>query len=338
MAILFKAHSLPKSTKILLSMVTSVLLLIFLIRFNKYRNQEVKEDGTTLKFKEINVSFLQLVPRFTIYYPWVLATSIFAESTIFSFIPSFYVLLVSSRYLEKFWGYKEVLKFVFIVGTISNLLTVLITIVFNLIRGDVKGMDRPLGGGISYYFGFLVSLKQLIPEHNIILFKGLLNFRVKQLPFILIGLVSCWSLLISRSIYPAVPAINSTLIAFNYLRFYQAFWSDPLLPITTANGDNSNSSFIRGDASDTFRLVEFFPNILKPYLSGLFEKTYDLSVFLGIVTPFNDDIIEQSNLRTQRRLEQASQSQKSVANSVAERRRQVALQVIEDRINKETNK
>ena len=61
-------------------------------------------------------------------------------------------------------------------------------------------------------------------------------------------------------------------------------------------------------------------------------------VCLGIITPFNDDSIEQGNIRAQKRLEQANQTQKSVANSVAERRRQVALQVIEDRINKETRK
>lgn len=98
---------------------------------------------------------------------------------------------------------------------------------------------------------------------------------------------------------------------------------------------NDATNVIKGDASDVFKLVDFFPNISKPYLSVVFDKGYELAVLLGIITPFNDDSIEQGNMRAHKRLEQIDQTQKSIANSVAERRRQVALQVIEDRIHNE---
>ena len=71
-------------------------------------------------------------------------------------------------------------------------------------------------------------------------------------------------------------------------------------------------------------------------MTPVFNQVYEVSVLLGIITPFNDESVEQSNLRAQKRQEQVNQNHKNVANSVAERRRQVALQVIEDRINKET--
>lgn len=117
------------------------------------------------------------------------------------------------------------------------------------------------------------------------------------------------------------------------MRFFQALNTEPILPV--ANNDSSTGSVLIGDASDTFQLVEFFPAVTKPYVGPVFNQIYELSVLLGIVTPFNDETVQQSNTRAQKRLEQVGQSNKSIASSVAERRRQIALQVIEDRINKE---
>lgn len=325
---LLRLHQFPNSTRVSLACLTIVTTLIFLIKLGHYRSSDSSSDT---KFHDIQVPYLQLIPRYTIFYPWVVLTAIFAEITVFSLVISASVLIVSTRYVEKFWGFREVIKFITVVGTITNLTTTLVTIVSNVLRGDSSGMDKPLGGGISYYFGFLVVLKQLIPEHNIVLFQGLVNFRVKHLPFMGLCICFLWSLIISRSLYPLLPSANSFIISYTYLRFYQAFPVDPILPISASGND---ASIIVGDASDTFQLVSFFPNTLKPYLGIVFDKLYELSVFLGVVTPFNDDIIEQGNLRAQKRLEHINQTNKSVANSVAERRRQVALQVIEDRINK----
>lgn len=325
---LLKIHHLPTSTRILLGCLGCISSILFLIKLQRYQS----DTSGDLKFHDIRVSYIQLVPRYTIFYPWAVVTAIFAEISIISFIVSSAVLTVASKYIEKFWGYKEVIKFVFIVGTITNFFTVLVTILSNVARGDAVGMDRPLGGGISYYFGFLVVLKQLIPEHNISLFQGVINFRVKHLPFICISLCLVWSLIFSRSLYPFFPSIESFMVSFIYLRFFQAFAVDPILPVMS----NDNSSIIHGDPSDVFKLVEFFPSATHGVLSNVFDKCYEVAVLLGIITPFNDESIEQGNFRAQKRLEQINQTQKSVANSVAERRRQVALQVIEDRMNKDS--
>ncbi|ODV77419.1 DUF1751-domain-containing protein [Suhomyces tanzawaensis NRRL Y-17324] len=331
--------ALPRSSKVLLCALFAFTTIIFILKVNIYRF--VVDD--TLTFHDILVPFVQLIPRYTLFHPWVLVTAIFAEISVFPFILSTLVLYTSTKYVEKFWGYKEVIKFVILIGSITNLWTVLVTILCNIFREDVEGMDKPLGGGISYYFGFLVVLKQLIPEHNILLFNGMVNFRVKQFPFILLLVVLAISLIMG-TLYPFLPSIGSFVVSFLYLRFYQTFTIDPLLPITTLDGieegsaSASSGSVITGDASDTFQLVEFFPSITKPYLGYVFDKIYELGVFLGAVTPFNDELIEQGNMRVRKRQEQTNQVLKSVANSVAERRRQVALQVIEERISKESKK
>lgn len=305
-------------------LVTSLSILLIKIYV-------VQLTGSQSRLLEMIVPQIQLVPRYAIYYPWVFITAIFAEVSLLTFLASLVILYVATSYVEKFWGFKEVVKFILIVGAMTNLSTVLVAIISNIFRGDVLGMDKPLGGGISYYFGFLVVLKQLIPEHSVVLFQGLVNFRVKHLPFMLLLLVSVWSA-VTQSLYPFVPSMFSFFVSYNYLRFVQAFFEDPILPVTSANGDQTHSVFIRGDASDAFQLVEFFPSITKPYLSVVINAIFNAFVLIGVVHPFNDEVIEQSNLRAQKLSEQASQTNKLIANSVAERRRQVALQVIEDRI------
>lgn len=319
-------RSTPQSTRLVVTCLLAVSLVIFVLKW-----LAVTTPGETRTFHDINIYYLQLVPRYALYFPWVYSTSIFAEVSILSFVLSLCVLYLATSYVEKFWGPREVVQFIFMVGGATNLLTVLVTIVSNIFRGDVLGMDKPLGGGISYYFGFLVVLKQLIPEHNVVLFQGLVNFRMKHLPFILLVLVVLWSA-VTRTLYPAVPSVISFFVSYNYLRFFQTFFADPLLPISAGISDASNASMVRGDALDAFQLVEFFPSATKPYLGTVINAVYDLSVLLGVVTPFNDEAVEQSNLRAQKKSEQASKAHQ-LMNTVAERRRQVALQVIEERTN-----
>ncbi|GEQ70523.1 hypothetical protein JCM33374_g4201 [Metschnikowia sp. JCM 33374] len=327
MAVAISWRSTPKSTRVV---AVALFLTSFVILLAKINVARSPQESRALH--DIIIPYIQLVPRYAIFYPWVFFTAIFAEISVVSFLLAFCVLYVSTGYVEKFWGSREVLKFIVVVGAITNLCTVVVTIVSNIFRGDVLGMDKPLGGGVSYYFGFLVVFKQLIPEHNVVLFQGLVNFRVKHLPFLSLVIVSLWSAL-TRTLYPVLPSVLSFFVAYNYLRFHQSFFADPLLPITTASGENSSAYVVNGDASDAFQLIEFFPAISKPYLGPVINAIYDLSVLLGVVTPFNDDAIEQSNMRVQKFSEQVRQANSSIANSVAERRRQVALQVIEDRAN-----
>lgn len=330
---ILRGHKLPKSSKILLSLLTSISGLLLVLKYESYRSL-LAATNEPIKFHDVRIPFIQLIPRSTVFNPWVLVLAIFAEISIFTFILSATILYVGSKFTERFWGYLEVIKFILIIGTITNLFTIVLAIISNIIREDAKNMDQPLGGGISYYFAFLVVFKQLIPEHNIVLFQGLVNFRVKHVPFALLIIFTLWSIFISKSMYPAVPSIGSFFVSFFYLRFFQSLSTEPNLPLSS--NDASNSSVITGDASDTFQLIEFFPNVTKPILTPVFNQVYEVSVLLGIITPFNDESVEQSNLRAQKRQEQVNQNHKNVANSVAERRRQVALQVIEDRINKET--
>lgn len=330
---LIKGRDIPECTKLLLGALALISITIVIVKINTLQQLAHKAASNstplTLNISQINVPVLQLIPESAIKFPWVFITAIFAEVSYFGFIFSAIVLSVGSTYVDRFWGSSETIKFVLLVGTITNFITVVVTILCNMVRGDVSNMKTPLGGGLPYYVGFLVVLKQLIPEHKISLFNKLVNFKAKHLPLGLLAAALVWSLVISRSLYPFVPAFNSFLVSFIYLRFFQTLSNESILPTS-----NQQTVSTAGDASDTFKLVEFFPEIAKAGLEPVFDKIYEVAVLLSVVPSFTEELIEQSNARARKRQETAQQGLGS-SNSVAERRRQVALQVIEEKISKD---
>lgn len=154
---ILRGHKLPKSSKILLGLLTSISGLLLVLKYESYRSL-LAATNEPIKFHDVRIPFIQLIPRSTIFNPWVLVLAIFAEISIFTFILSATILYVGSKFTERFWGYLEVIKFILIIGTITNLFTIVLAIISNIIREDAKNMDQPLGGGISYYFAFLVVL------------------------------------------------------------------------------------------------------------------------------------------------------------------------------------
>lgn len=91
-----------------------------------------------------------------------------------------------------------------------------------------------------------------------------------------------------------------------------------------------------GDASDTFSFASFFPDALqRPLIIPLSDIMYQIFCRLGLLVPFNEEDVIQSNDRAMKRasngLGRVGESRGSEA-SIAERRRQIALQAIEERI------
>ncbi|GME67199.1 unnamed protein product [[Candida] boidinii] len=333
------------------------------------------------------VSDLQLVPIDSIFKPWVYITSSFLETTTIDFLLGLIVLYFGSKYCESIWNYSgsigtnskifsESIWFLIVVAIFSNITSVLINILFvDLFGLNPNVLSIPLNYGLlTLLMAFVVVLKQQSPEHSIKLFNGSLKLRIKQLPLLLLILSLAISLLVTKSLFPYIPIANSFYISWFYLRYIQVNSLSELLPTSeasssgeTANGDDasrniatssnlSSSSIVRGDASDTFAFIQFFPDFTKPYLKPICRFFYHSSVFLGLIKGFNDDDIESSNLRSIKRfnsrsvggVEQGSnlfsslsftsnQSQNRSntdenATDVAERRRQFALKVLEERV------
>lgn len=132
-----------------------------------------------------------------------------------------YILLVSSFIFTKFLIFSYFLR--------VNLFFIL------LFRYDVQ-----VNGMIGLIGGFLVGLKQLIPEHLV----SLTFCRVKHIPslFLLLSFV-CFVLFESQSQFLLV--LYGSFISWIHLRFYK--YQDGL----------------RGDRSETFSFASFFPEFIQ---------------------------------------------------------------------------
>lgn len=311
-AVLQFAAALSPASQGLATALVFVSTLCYLIR-----RQEFAAQLGTVAFSSIHVPMLQLLPLHTLSHPWVLVTAVFCETSVVGLVVAAAVLVAGSHYAYRVWGSQAaVLKFVLVVGVATNLATVLTVILLALVTGNTGELEQPTGGCVLYVVGFLVVLKQAVPEHAV---SVLLRYRVrvKQLPLGLVG-VAVVVLVLRQHVYPAVPAFYALVLAWGYLRFVQSSLLDPTLPLP---GGAVGTRRVYGDASDAFAFAEFFPASVRDTVAPALDKVYELAVLLSIVPSFDEEAREVSNARVRER-----------AGDTAERRRAVALRVIEERM------
>lgn len=131
-------------------------------------------------------------------------------------------------------------------------------------------------------------------------------------------------------------------VSWGYLRFYRIspslFSTSTGVDVGTGQASLPNDSTLKGDASDTFSFAAFWPDVVQPPVAALSDVVYNLLITLRLCTPFSaadvDAGNEQANAREGgRELPSLLQSGKSGARGEAERRRQLALRALDQRLN-----
>lgn len=97
---------------------------------------------------------------------------------------------------------------------------------------------------------------------------------------------------------------------------------------------------MKGDASDTFAFVAFFPDALHPVIAPISDGIYGLLVQLRLCTPFSDEAIEAGNESAASRSEAGlpgimnsrGGSGGGGRRAEAERRRALALKALDQRL------
>lgn len=190
-----------------------------------------------------------------------------------------------------------------------------------------------ISGGIAIQAGFLVSFKQLVPEHTVAIAKGLIRMRVKHFPaiFLLANTISGLALGTETAMFLAWIGF---MTAWIYLRFYRI---SPSLS-SAATGDGS---VIKGDASDTFAFAHFFPEPIQTPVGKVADQIYNTMVSLRICTPFSADDIDAGNEQASARAEGGLPSimnpnsrggKGGATRAEAERRRALALKALDQRL------
>lgn len=349
-----KVISLPPFTRVCVASVVLLSLGTVLAKYRIYDNQTgiPNDDGSTpakISFNSIKVPILTLVPSLSVPFPWVLLLTSFVEESIWGFFVSVITLGLAGRYCERVWGGRQLAIFLALVSVIPNILSVITLYFWFAATRNEQFILETISGGLGIEAGFLVTLKQLIPEHAIVLFKGAVRIQVKQLIIPAISAASIIGLILGNFSSVLLPWYGF-IVSWVYLRFYRKTQIESVLPTSRSNStsesaeDSSNGSgggvmgpvsTIRGDASDTFAFSDFFyPEAIRSIVSAISDVVFSFLVAIKVCTPFQEDQIEASNLQASWRTRGRNSISGSVSEADADRRRALALRVLEERLDR----
>lgn len=307
-------HGVPIATKFITGTYVLFTLALYISRHFLYNG-----TATDIPMENIVNPMVQLIPNQVLKYPYALITSNLIDTECLKFSITLVYLLIGGTFIENNWdSAEEMLKFVLVVGTLTNVISVVITNTLALFLSGVR-LDIPMDGNYTIIIGFTIVYYQLLPETTIINFKWPFtkNFRFKLLPTFIICFFTIFQLVWFHRFAHLLSIWVSFFVCWVYLRFYQQ------LPGTNVDQDIS----VKGDASDTFELIYFFPDVIKPLLRPIFNFSYNLfAVKLRIITPFDIDDIDKGNDIAIKR------GAKRITGSTEDRRRQIALQVLQERM------
>ncbi|KAJ5662440.1 uncharacterized protein N7477_010056 [Penicillium maclennaniae] len=318
--------NIPPATRICL-----IILLALSFLYNVARWRQLDTSAGSVQATPI-IPYLTLVPSFFYYYPWTLVTATFVEQNIFTVVLNATTIFYGGKYLERAWGSREFSKFIAAVTVIPNAVIVPIYLIWSAVGGSPSIGLTQICGGVAIQASFLVAFKQLVPEHTVTIFKGLIKMRVKHFPALFLLLNTLSGILIGTDTAAFLGWLG-LLTSWTYLRFYK---QQPDLTGTSTNGLG-----IKGDASETFAFACLFPDVMQPPIAFVADQVYALLVAMRILRPFSEDDIASGNQQVLARGEaglptllsqRGGGSRGAGKREEAERRRALALKALDQRL------
>jgi len=258
---------------------------------------------------ENSIKFLALVPGYTIsdIYVWNIFTAGFFDKYLLSSLFDSAILVIFGKYLEPIWGSKEFLKFIMIINLLIGASTFVVVIVLYMILRDENLLFAEVYGFSGILASFSVAMKQLMPENQLPMLCGL---RIKHLP----ALSLVFSIFFLSKPLLILFVLFGIIYGWIYLRFYQN------------KGNN-----IVGDMSDQFSFASFFPEPIQPAISTFSNFIFNLLRKCGCCKS-----VGANNTNETESYSLASSFLPGNDPVEAERRRNRALKVLEERRSKQT--
>ncbi|KAF5733757.1 hypothetical protein HS088_TW16G00197 [Tripterygium wilfordii] len=195
------------------------------------------------------LTYLALIPARTIPFAWNLITNGYIEQSVYGVVVSLIGLLVMGKLLEPVWGSKEFLKFIFVVNLLTSLCVFVTAIALYYITRQENYLYMPLLGFHGVLSGFLVGIKQIVPDQEL----SILRIKAKWLPSIMLLISIAISFFTAESATYLPTLVFGTYMGWIYLRYLQ---SKP-------------ETKLRGDPSDDFSFSSFFPEFLRPVIDPI---------------------------------------------------------------------
>ncbi|XP_068663107.1 rhomboid-like protein 19 [Aristolochia californica] len=195
------------------------------------------------------VTYLALIPARTIPFAWNLITAGYIEQSLLEVAVSVIALLFVGRLLEPIWGSKEFFKFILVVNFLTSVCIFITAIALYYITRQESFLYTPLSGFHGVLSGFLVGIKQIIPDQEL----GVLKIKAKWMSSLVVLVSIVVSFLTPDSLTYLPTVIFGTYMGWIYLRYFQ----------------NRPETHLRGDPSDEFSFSSFFPEFLRPVLDPI---------------------------------------------------------------------
>ncbi|PKA47660.1 hypothetical protein AXF42_Ash014437 [Apostasia shenzhenica] len=213
-----------------------------------------------LQFFPSAVSYLALIPARTIPFAWNLLTAGYTEQTLPGVAIGVVGLLFLGRSLEPLWGSREFFKFIVVVNFLISICVFVTAISLYYITTQESYLYTPLSGFHGVLAGFLVGIKQIMPDQELGLFF-LLKIRAKWIPTLLALVSIAVSFFVPESASYLPTMLFGIYTGWLYLRYFQ----------------KRPETGLKGDPSDEFTFSSFFPEFLRPILDpigSIFDKIF----------------------------------------------------------------
>lgn len=323
--------NLPPVTRGLLA---TTIALTFLYNIARWRLSQPDPTSTTPVNPSSRpyVPYLALIPSVCIWYPWTFLIAAFVEQNIITLLVNGANIFFGGKYLERAWGSQGFIYVILVASIIPNLLVAPTYILWAAVTGNPERALTPINGGITTQAAFLVAFKQLVPEHTVSIYKGMIKMRVKHFPAIFLAVNTLSGILLGTDT-AFILAWYGLITAWTYLRFFKR---QPDL-----SGATTETRGLKGDASETFAFATFFPDIVQPPIAVLCNQIYVLLCNMKILKSFSDEEIASGNEQAAARGEsglpsfnrQARGARGMSKREEAERRRALALKALDERLN-----
>ncbi|XP_076351805.1 transmembrane protein 115 [Tachypleus tridentatus] len=268
-----------------------------------------------LSFSESAVNAISVTPGFIIppnFWVWTAFTHCFLENRFWLVLADIITVGLCGKLIEPLWGAIEMLTFFAIVNTFVAFLSVTYYIILYTVTSDPNFLFLiHIHGLAGYCAGVAVAVKQIMPEH-VLLSTPLGKLRNRNVPLnvLLLSLV-LWLVGLLRGTYPVMHTAG-LLTSWAYLRFYQY-----------------HSNGTRGDMAESFTVASFFPNVLQPPIAVVSNAVFEFLVKIKLCK------------KPIRKYNMGSSSSSITVNlpgtdpQDAERRRQIALKALSERLSKQ---
>jgi len=247
-------------------------------------------------------------PKFRI---WTFATHSFMETHWWHALVDIIIINLYGKLLEPLWGTIEMINFYLLVNTVAGIATSFIYVMLYGLTFDPSFLfEIRIHGLPGYIAAFSVAVKQIMPDH-VLLNLPLGKIRNRHVPILVLLLAIIVNIFGGVSgTYPWLFGMG-LLTSWTYLRFYQ-----------------KHNNKTTGDSADHFMFASFFPEPISPFVAVVANTFFSLLVRMKICK------------RQVHRYNMAAPSG-SITVSLpgtnaedAERRRQIALKALNERLSK----